>query len=173
MKEGGEPEPGKGGQVSEGEAGKSISPLFLPPPSPRVPGKIKTYKLKLVQQACTPPLSPPTPPRNTREGTQKQRGRLRGCSHQPRRVSPAWPGRRVSRARQPRNAKGGGFSWLPSLVPLSSNHAQPPPSPPASLGQGTSTTCLQPPPPPLCGLVWRAQDLGDRLPPDLQGTGSK
>lgn len=82
-------------------------------------------------------------------------------------------GVRFSGARKPRNAKGGGFFWLPSLGPLSSNHAQPPSSPPAPLGQGTCTTCLQPPPPPLRGVAWRAQKPGDRLPPALQGAGGK
>lgn len=85
-----------------------------PPPHPTRVREIKIYKLKLIQQPYTPPLPHPSPHTHTGEGTRKQRGRLQGYSHQPRRISPAWPGLRVSRARQPRNAKGGGFSWLPA-----------------------------------------------------------
>lgn len=155
----------------EGEAEKSISPLPLLPTTTH-----QSEKNKYISLFSGPALHiyPPfPPPRTNRTGPTETKGEVVGDTA----TSPgaslqrglgAW----VSR-RQPRNAKGGGFSGLPSPVPLSSNQAQPPPSTPAPLGQGTRTTCLQPPPPPLGCLAWRAQEPGDRLPPALQGAGGK
>ena len=138
----------------KGEAGKSISLLLLLPPT-KVRKKFKKifFIFQLVQQLRTPPLPPTHTHRRGHTKTKGEVGEIKPPA-QAHLSRMAWargsPGPATS---PPRNAKGRGwgFSRLPSLVRLSSNHAQPPPSPPTPLGQGTRTTCLQPPPPPLRG----------------------